>query len=107
MWIVDGGHAYRRANEIKNTGAKLITTLNFPDAPNVGTIEDEANVELQTLKHWDIAPENAARLAKAGIDFALTVAALKKKDKFLGNLRTAVKRGLDADKALAALTTTP
>jgi imidazolonepropionase-like amidohydrolase len=107
MWIVDGGYAYRRVDEIKATGAKLITTLNFPKTPDVGTIEDEANVELHALKHWDIAPENAGRLANAGIDIALTAATLEKKEKFLSNLRTAVKRGLHADKALAALTTTP
>lgn len=107
MWIVEDGHAYQRVNEIKATGTKLITTLNFPETPKVGTIEDEANVELHDLKHWDFAPENAGRLAKAGIDIALTAAALEKKENFLGNLRTAVKRGLNADKALAALTTTP
>ena len=107
MWIVDGGYAYRRLNEIKAAGAKLITTLDFPDAPDVGTIEDESTVELNELKHWDIAPENPGRLAKAGIEFAISAAGLEKPNAFIGNLRTAVKRGLAADQALAALTTVP
>lgn len=107
MWIVDGGFAYRRLEGIKKSGARLITALDFPEAPKVSTLEEESQVELRELKHWDIAPENPARLAGAGIPFALSATALEKKENFLPNLRKAVQRGLSADRALAALTTVP
>lgn len=107
LWAVEDGSSYRRLEAIKNSGAKLIVTLNFPKAPEVGTLETEADVSLREMRHWDFAPENPGRLAKAGVSFALTAAELKRKDDFLKNLRTAVQRGLTADQALAALTTTP
>ena len=52
-------------------------------------------------------PENPARLSDAGVAFSLTAAKLDDNGDFLKNLRTAVKRGLSKDNALAALTLTP
>ncbi len=102
-----GGSEYRRLNAIKSTGLKLVVPLNFPEAPKVATLEDEFDVSLRDLRHWDLAPENAGRVAKADVLFSLTSSTLKKTEDFLGNLRKAVKRGLSKDRALAALTSTP
>jgi imidazolonepropionase-like amidohydrolase len=54
-----------------------------------------------------MAPDNAAKLADAGFQFALTSAELKDKKDFRKNLSRAVNRGLNESAALAALTTNP
>ncbi|MEX0602439.1 MAG: amidohydrolase family protein, partial [Bacteroidota bacterium] len=107
MLIRGSGYEYRRLDAIKATGVSLIVPLNFPDAPPVETPEEALNVSLEELRHWDAATENAARLAKAGISFALTTAQLRDAGTFLAQVRKAVQRGLSPDAALAALTTTP
>ncbi len=107
MWVRGSGKEYRRAQALKKSGLKLIIPLNFPKAPDVSTRERELDVTLRDLRHWDMAPENAAMLAQAGMSFALTASGLKKGDNFLKNLRTAVARGLAPEKALAALTQVP
>lgn len=107
-YIIRGsGDEYMRINEIKNTGASLIVTLNFPKAFSVENPYDALQADLSDLKHWELAPENAGRLAKAGINFALSTNQLKNKDLFLKNLRKAIKRGLSPEAALKALTYTP
>ena len=107
MWVRGTGSEYRRLEAIKATGVKLVVPVNFPKAPDVSTPEREMDVSLRELRHWDFAPENPGRLAKAGVPFALTSATLKNSADFLKQLRTAVKRGLPKDAALAAVTTTP
>ena len=107
MWVMCSGYEYRRLQAVKNTGIKLIVPLNFPEAPDVSTAESELDISFRDLRHWDFAPENPSRLAQANIDFALTTSRLQKIDDFLSKLRTAVKRGLSPDRALASLTTVP
>jgi imidazolonepropionase-like amidohydrolase len=102
-----GGDTYKRLGDLKKLNPTLIIPLNFPQAPYVASAEFDADVSLAQLKEWDIAPENAARLAKAGITFAFTSNGLKKKTAFLKNIRQAINRGLDKKTALAALTTIP
>ena len=101
------GREYRRLDAIKSTGRAVILPLNFPKPPNVATVESAMNVDTASLMHWDLAPENPARLADAGVDFALTTHLLDDSADFLKNLRKAIKRGLSADEALRALTTRP
>jgi len=107
FWIRGCGSEYRRLDAVKATGAPVILPVNFPDVPNVQTPEDALNVELKDLRYWDEAPENPQKLHAAGITFVLTSAQLKDPTSFLGNVRKAIERGLPADAALAALTTTP
>src|SRR5690606_27335460 len=85
----------------------LVLPLNFPEAPDVDSPEDALNAELDALRHWYLAPENPARVAAAGLQFALTTDGLSKTGDFLGNLRAAAARGLAPDVALAALTVSP
>ncbi|MDB5282462.1 MAG: amidohydrolase [Bacteroidota bacterium] len=108
QYIIKGnGTEYQRIEEVKNTKAKLITTLNFPKAYDVEDPYKALWVSLEEMKNWELAPTNPAALAKAGIDFALTPSDLEKKDEFLPNLRKAVKYGLDSATALKALTFNP
>ncbi len=106
--IVRGsGNEYRRLDEILATGRPVIVPVNFPKPPNVGTYETALDVTLESLMHWDHAPENAAKLEQAGIRFALCSEGLSDGSKFLEHVRKAVSRGLSEDGALRALTTVP
>ncbi len=101
------GDEYQRIDEVKATGASLIVGVNFPQPYDVEDAWDADNVSLSELKHWEMAPMNAGRLAGANIPFALTTADLKNKADFWANLRKALENGLTEQKALEALTTTP
>jgi imidazolonepropionase-like amidohydrolase len=105
--IRGSGREYRRLDEIKATGRTVIVPVNFASAPAVATIEEALDVSLQQLMHWDIAPENPARLEAAGVPIVLTTYGLRDPATFLAAVRTAVERGLPAERALAALTTSP
>ncbi|MBK9338084.1 MAG: amidohydrolase family protein [Lewinellaceae bacterium] len=101
------GDEYQRLAEIKATGQVLIVPLEFPDADAAANPFDALNVSLSTLKHWEMAPSNPARLAAAGIPFALTANDLRDKKQFWTNLRKAVENGLSEQDALRALTWQP
>jgi imidazolonepropionase-like amidohydrolase len=101
------GYEYRRLDEIETLKAPVILPLNFPEAPDVASPEAALEVSLERLKHWDAAPDNPARLAAKGIKIAFTANGLESPDKMLPAIRLAVKRGLNPQTALAALTTIP
>ncbi|QRR01649.1 amidohydrolase family protein [Dyadobacter sandarakinus] len=105
--IRGGGDEYQRIKEIKNTKATLILPLNFPEAYDVADPWDADVISMAQLKHWELAPANAAEVAKADIPFALTLAGMKNKGDFWKNLRMAVEYGLSKEKALEALTILP
>ncbi|MBI5215654.1 MAG: amidohydrolase family protein [Ignavibacteriae bacterium] len=107
LMVRGNGYEYRRLDAVKQTGAPIILPLNFPETPSVQTPEEALNVSLQELRHWDEAAENPKRLQEAGVQIALTTSTLKDIGNFPTNLRKAIERGLSADAALAALTTTP
>lgn len=101
------GDEYQRIKEIAADKQILIVPLNYPETPNVGSYEDQLDVTLGALRHWEMAPSNPAILEKNKIEFAFTTYRLDKKENFLENLRKAVKRGLSKETALAALTSVP
>lgn len=105
--IRGSGREYRDLQAITDSGRILLIPVDFPDAPNVATEASADNVTLRELMHWHFAPENPARLAAQGATFCLTSADLDAPKSFLKNIRIAVDRGLSADAALAAVTTTP
>lgn len=102
--IVGSGNEYRRLDEVISTGRAIICPLNFPKAPNVETLAEARGVSLETLMHWDHAPENPGRLANAGVKLALTTRGLESPSAFLKQVRIAVERGLKPADALKALT---
>lgn len=109
--VVGNGDEYQRLGEVKAAGLTILLPVKFPDAPDVpkedGIENDDLSVSLETLRHWKQAPENPQRLLEAGVSFVFTSHQLSDPKKIHEHLATAVERGLDADAALAALTTGP
>ena len=109
--IVGNGREYQRLDRIAARGAPHILPLDFPDAPDVEEAEGDANanrdVALEELRHWHHAPENPARLIEAGVPVLLTSHSQSSPADLFASIATAVERGLDAEQALAALTTGP
>jgi len=101
------GQEYQLVDLIAKTGRTIILPVNFPKPPNVATLEAALDAELEELMHWEIAPENPARLDRAGVPFVLTSSGLSEPSELLPQVRKAIARGLDPNKALAALTTKP
>lgn len=102
------GNEYRRATQLKALNLPVIVPLNFPAPPEVETPDAALDVQLEQLQHWEQAPSNAMYLFKAGVEMAFTAHGLRDAQRELWPaVRLAVKRGLAADAALAALTTTP
>lgn len=104
LTILGSGNEYRRIKEIAELNRPVVLPVNFTKAPDVSSAEKASDVSLETLMHWDHAPENPARLAKNNITFVFTSKGLKDKSDFLKNVRKAVKRGLTKEVALAAMT---
>ncbi len=106
-WFRGSGQEYRLLDVLRGRGDPLVVPLDFPDAPDVSHPEASLDASLAELRHWYLAPAGPGQLADAGIPFAITTDGLSSLNEFLPNLRIAVARGLSADDALAALTTTP
>ncbi len=105
--IKGGGNEYQRIKDIAATKAAYILTLNYPAATDVDDPNDLRFVGLDDLKHWEMAPGNAAAFEKEGITFCLSPADLTNTTDFMPNLRKAIEYGLSETKALEALTKTP
>ena len=107
-YIIKGrGDEYQRIDAIKALNTAFILPLNFPDAYDVEDPYDALQTSLSDLKHWELAPTNAARLAKAGVEFAFTTQGLKDKKDLLKQVRLAIDNGLSEADALKSLTATP
>lgn len=107
FWLKGSGYEYRRLKEINDLKTFVILPLDFPKKPDVDTWEEALDFSLEQLRHWDQAPDNAARMISAGIEIALTSSDLKERKQFRKNLLRTVERGLSKDAALSALTITP
>jgi imidazolonepropionase-like amidohydrolase len=105
--IKAGGNEYQRINEIAATKSTYILSLNYPQAMDVEDPNDARAVSLADMKHWELAPTNAAAFEKANIPFCLTTADLRDTKTFLTNLRKAIDMGLSENKAFEALTKAP
>lgn len=105
--IKGGGDEYQRIAEIKATGAQFIIPINYPAAYDVDDPFDAKEVSLEKMKHWELAPTNAAVLAQNGVSFAFTAKGLKSTKDYLPNVRKAIENGLSEQAALKAMTYTP
>ena len=101
------GREYRELEAIKQLGKPMLIGVDFPESPSVTSAVDAREVSLRELLHWHFAPHNPAMLEQAGIEFCLTTDGLDDVDKFLKQVRIAVKKGLSPETALAAMTSTP
>lgn len=104
--LVGHGAEYQRLNALTGRRVPHILPLDFPDAPDVRD-ENDRNVSLEALRHWDRAPNNPKQLAEAGIPLMMTSHGLSSPGQIFEKLVKAIDRGLDADLALAAMTTAP
>ena len=105
--VLGGGNSYQRADAIAETGATVIVPVTYPKAYDLSDPFLARFVSLTELKHWELAPSNAAILNKAGVEICFTSDGLKSPAEFLPAVRMAVERGLPESEALAALTTNP
>ncbi|EAR00998.1 amidohydrolase family protein [Maribacter sp. HTCC2170] len=105
--ILGGGDEYETVADIKNTNAKLILPLNFPDAYDVSNPYQALYVSLEDMRHWNQAPANPKILADNGVTFSFTLNGLKSPAKLKEKLQKAITYGLSETKALEALTTVP
>ncbi len=101
------GDEYARMQEVKATGMPLLLPLTLPEAYDVEDPFTALEVSLGELKHWELAPTNAARLDSAGVLFAFTTRGLRDPADLWPALRRMVMAGLDSTTAIAALTTRP
>jgi imidazolonepropionase-like amidohydrolase len=101
------GTEYQRLQELAAMKARLIIPVVFPQAMDVSNPYDADMISLADLKHWELAPSNAALLEKQGIEFSITAEGCKSPKEFFDNLYKAVQRGLSKQTLLKALTLTP
>lgn len=105
--IKAGNDEYQRIKEIAATKATYILPLNYPEALDVEDPNDARFVSLSDMKHWELAPSNAAAFEKAKIPFCLSTADLRDVKQFTANLRKAFDYGLSEERAFDALTKAP
>lgn len=105
--VLGGGDSYQRAEAIAKTGATVIVPVNYPTAYDLSDPFLARFVSLTELKHWELAPSNAAILNNAGVNICFTSEGLKSPSEFLPAVKKAVERGLPEGAALAALTSNP
>jgi len=100
------GDEYQRIPEIKATEGMVVIPLDFPAAWDMTDPYLSRMISLGELKHWEMAPANAAMLEQEGVPFCITSKGCTSKD-FFANLRKAVHHGLTEEMALKALTSLP
>jgi imidazolonepropionase-like amidohydrolase len=101
------GQEYRRIDAMKATGSSFIIPLTFPAAFDVEDPLQARTISYEQLKNWELSPDNAAFMEKAGIRFAITSYGLTNARDFWTNLRTAIDHGLSETQALKSLTEIP
>jgi len=105
--FVAGNNAYQRLDELTAINATLVLSLDYPKAYNVSDPYTSRFIGLNELKHWELAPANAARVHAAQIPFALTSDGLGSAKEMRSAVWTAIRHGLPESAALAALTEVP
>ncbi len=92
--------------EKKDKDTPLLTTASWSADWEDETFEPIA-LRKERMREWDEQVNNLRVLLEAGVHVAITGRDAKEPGDVLKNLRTAIKNGLTADQALAALTTAP
>jgi imidazolonepropionase-like amidohydrolase len=105
--MLGSGDGYQRAEAVAATGVRMAVPVNYPEGYDVSDPHLARLIGLDELKHWELAPSNAARLHAAGVPLAFTAHGLKDPGAFLDGVRKAVEEGLPEQEALRALTSTP
>lgn len=106
LTLLGHGHEYKRLDPIAAREIPHILPLNVSEAPDARD-ENDRNVGLEELRHWQNAPSNPARLIDAGIPVMFSAHGLSTPKDHFKALVAAVDAGMDVDQALASLTTEP
>ena len=106
-WFLASGEEYQWLDTLREAKPRLVLPLDFPPAPAVTRPDESARVSLRRLETWTRAPENPARVAAAGLEFALTTRGLDDQTDFPARIRRALEHGLSFEDALDALTRVP
>lgn len=101
------GDEYQQAQWLAARQQPVVIPLVFPDAYDVEDPYGALHISLPQLMHWEMAPANAAMLAKEGVPFAFTTDGLDKPQDIWKQLRKVRSYGLSDSLLLAALTTQP
>ncbi|MDF1545654.1 MAG: amidohydrolase family protein, partial [bacterium] len=104
---VGSGFEYAWLSQVAEAAHTIILPVAFPEPPAVSAQNDELDVSLADLRHWETAPYNPARLDSAGVELALTTHKQQELSQFLANVRKSIEHGWSRTEALAALTTKP
>jgi imidazolonepropionase-like amidohydrolase len=115
VWIAGGVEAFRVPDLIREAGAPVLVSMDFPAITEVtGYQFDRAYMNLSEDekkalddRDRDAVHGNAAAVLQAGVPLALATGGMSSPNSFLKNVRLAVAAGLPADEALRALTATP
>lgn len=107
MMILGCGREFRRLDAIAALRLPIITPVDFPDAPNVNSVEAAEVVSLRSMMTWEQSPTQPRRLIDAGVRTALTTTGLKDRKQFHARVRKAIAHGLTERDALNALTREP
>lgn len=105
--IKGNGREFEVLNQLKNSTAKWILPVNFPEPKKIESPYDYSSLTLQELRNWEQAPMNLVYFYKAGIPFSITSANVGDAETFWKNIRKSVEQGLPEKDALKALTETP
>jgi len=105
-YIADlGGEAFEVIPELKKAGARVLCTVAFK-APGSSLYAQRGRAEREKAEK-EVYPKNPARLAEAGIPFALSSLGSDDPKSFAEGIQKAIEAGLARDKAVEALTRTP
>lgn len=96
-----------RAADLRAAGMPVLLPLEMPEKPDLTDSESLSETGLRQMQESLLAPALPATLDAAGVRIAFVTAGMQNPRRFQENLAAVVKAGLSADKALAAVTTTP
>ncbi len=104
---IGSGNEYEIAHLLKDQKLEIVLPLTYPKAYDVKDPYIARQIPLSDLKHWEMAPQNAAILSRNGACIALTSMGTKNDDEFWDNVRKTISNGLSEENALKALTMGP
>ncbi|MDJ0928318.1 MAG: amidohydrolase family protein [Gammaproteobacteria bacterium] len=93
--------------ELQAAEMPILLPLELPEKPDLDDMDTIQDVSLRDLQTVVRAPALPAELADAGVEFAFVTDGMKSARDVPDNLAKVIEAGLDADRALAALTTVP
>lgn len=96
-----------RQADLRAAGMPVLLPLELPEKPDFKDDDSVIETSLSDMQQALLAPRLPLALDAAGVEYAFVTAGMKSARRFPENLAAVVEAGLSADKALAAVTTTP